>query len=944
MTSEEYIEKINPEDGNVTFKTLMKEGIKFIQELSGKHWTDFNTHDPGITILEQLCYAITELQYKSNFEVKDFLAEDDGTLDLKSLALYEPHLVFPSAPVTIKDYRKLLFDKTADISDLWITPSKDEKYNGLYSILVQPRGKYRNDELKSKQIVEQVTAHYCKNRNLGEDLKEVRITNSIDVLLHAHIEVSNKVSPEDILVDIYFMIQQCLNTGIKFHSFESIANSGKSIEEILCGPLLEHGVIKDEELVNKSDSFFISDFVKIINKINGIISISELFIEIDNTPYYDKYILPDTDSILSLIIPDLNRLAKVGLYSNNRKHKIDLIAVQNKFWKKMANRWAIYNSKQDVSHLYKPIKGEKRDFEYYYSIQHQFPNIYGVNKFGVPKNYLDSDTEAKKREAQARQLKSYLLFFEQILANFLSQLSHVKDLFSIDPEVKQSYYSQSLHDVPSVKELYKTAKDDPFAEQKIADISAHIDNFYDRRSRFLDYLLALYGESFSQHSLKRFNYYYQEEEFEQQLLDNKIAFLKHIVTISKNRFTSYNYLDKAGDYKNISGLKLKIFIILGIRDLRQVSYSDAFLKHGLKLVSSEKFNSNNELISNSYIKNTAINKQYIEQNFNDIPNLSGELTFSYDDTIDLIKQIDLLHQNVITDTFLRYGVNLKSFKIGQYRGSDNYIVCFLLPHTEEWLYVSSFKDEKTAHVLINKLRLCLIQLNVESEGVHFVEHILLRPETANKQDDELFGFSILDNDGHVFMKSTEPMTNDECEEEMESVAHNIQNTSLYKLKKEADDKFYLYFKSSTQMLCTKGYEDVEEASMEATNVIDNFTSSADHSNTNSYLRKFSCLNLGPKIPDDFYSFKVSAVFPNWTSRFNNDNFKLLAEETLSRNAPAHLKMECYWLDPEDFNQFEMLYLNWLNEKATRDSESLETIRMALIEFLLSHEKSKKSFI
>ena len=40
---------------------LRQEGIRWLEQLAGDQWTDFNTHDPGITILEQLCYALTDL-------------------------------------------------------------------------------------------------------------------------------------------------------------------------------------------------------------------------------------------------------------------------------------------------------------------------------------------------------------------------------------------------------------------------------------------------------------------------------------------------------------------------------------------------------------------------------------------------------------------------------------------------------------------------------------------------------------------------------------------------------------------------------------------------------------------------------------------------------------------------------------------------------------------
>ena len=53
------------------YDELLNEGISLIQKFSGDKWTDYNYHDPGITILEQLCYAITDIGYKTNFNIQD---------------------------------------------------------------------------------------------------------------------------------------------------------------------------------------------------------------------------------------------------------------------------------------------------------------------------------------------------------------------------------------------------------------------------------------------------------------------------------------------------------------------------------------------------------------------------------------------------------------------------------------------------------------------------------------------------------------------------------------------------------------------------------------------------------------------------------------------------------------------------------------------------------
>ena len=49
------------------FDAHREEGIKLIQQLSPDLWTDHNLHDPGITLLEELCYAITDLAYRLDY-------------------------------------------------------------------------------------------------------------------------------------------------------------------------------------------------------------------------------------------------------------------------------------------------------------------------------------------------------------------------------------------------------------------------------------------------------------------------------------------------------------------------------------------------------------------------------------------------------------------------------------------------------------------------------------------------------------------------------------------------------------------------------------------------------------------------------------------------------------------------------------------------------------
>jgi len=37
------------------FSSLREQGIALIQRLAGTTWTEYNAHDPGVSILEQFC-------------------------------------------------------------------------------------------------------------------------------------------------------------------------------------------------------------------------------------------------------------------------------------------------------------------------------------------------------------------------------------------------------------------------------------------------------------------------------------------------------------------------------------------------------------------------------------------------------------------------------------------------------------------------------------------------------------------------------------------------------------------------------------------------------------------------------------------------------------------------------------------------------------------------
>jgi hypothetical protein len=105
------------------YRALLEEGIRLIEELSSSNWTDYNVHDPGITTLEFLCYALTDLAGRVGLPLESHLAEKVGERVLLRIDFFEAHEILPCGAVTINDYRKILID-IPGVRNAWLNVVK----------------------------------------------------------------------------------------------------------------------------------------------------------------------------------------------------------------------------------------------------------------------------------------------------------------------------------------------------------------------------------------------------------------------------------------------------------------------------------------------------------------------------------------------------------------------------------------------------------------------------------------------------------------------------------------------------------------------------------------------------------------------------------------------------------------------------------------------------
>jgi hypothetical protein len=106
------------------FYGLRREGIGILENIASAQWTDYNVHDPGITLLEALCFAITDLGFRLGWKIADILSPQtppaDPSQPYPNQAFFTAREILTVNPTTPDDFRRLLIDLSG-VKDAWLT-------------------------------------------------------------------------------------------------------------------------------------------------------------------------------------------------------------------------------------------------------------------------------------------------------------------------------------------------------------------------------------------------------------------------------------------------------------------------------------------------------------------------------------------------------------------------------------------------------------------------------------------------------------------------------------------------------------------------------------------------------------------------------------------------------------------------------------------------------
>ncbi|MCI3935575.1 hypothetical protein MQX03_00060 [Chryseobacterium aahli] len=880
------------------FHFLRKTGIEYIEKLGGKLWTDYNSHDPGITTLEVLSYAITDLGMRMNLNMEDILSSEDEEKDIHTQFLKATEIL-PSRPLTELDYRKLFIDinmisgHKRPIRNCWLVPVTETLYvdcetgnldfepigkktegfkvKGMYDLYVDYAEDIDTGDIGcgDSSVKAMILERYHANRSLCEDLAEIKQVETQKVAVCARIGLVNKADEELVHAKVTRAVNNYLSPEVHFYSLKQMLDRGLTTDQIFEGPLLNNGFIDTEELKNSQlrREVRLSDIISEIMKIDGIKEIHEISIA-----GCDSVVKQNNDWLICIEKgrkPELCELSSFSYSKGSLPLNINDQKVQNYLETLKREEEILREDARQNKELTLP-QGTSYDIANYATILNEFPDTYGVGISGIIGN------KNPEREALAKQLKGYLLFFDQILAGYFKHLEKVKEVLSVNGGLTRTYFTQALKNIKGFDEL---VSDYPVNDDQLTDsLYEELDNSVERRNEVLDHLISRFAETFSDYTFLMKSLYGNSAD--EIVLSNKESFLNEYTSLSKDRGLGYNYTlfsnTDIWNTTNISGAQKRIARLLGLKDYTQRSLSQSPVsiietkdnagkstytwkvkdKDGNIILSSVnaykiEYNANKNLNDAIY--------QTIQIDQEDLKNALEQLKEDDENLAETIKDLKECEKNFCLIGNIKIRVSLNdNFYLEIVDDPVKQNVIATHKKTNPYSELGDLKDG------IEKL-VDYLKYGFTEEGIFLVEHLLLKPTV---KDYKAMGGIGCMSIGETFR-----------------IAYDI----------EVDSPVPNPVKPSEALMSS--CEDCE---------IDVY---------------------------DPYSFRVSVVLPGFAYRFQDPDFRRYAETVIRQEIPAHVLAKICWVGDrmsetetaqEDLEKFEVALKKYLSDKAKNNTAGLGT--------------------
>ena len=556
------------------------------------------------------------------------------------------------------------------------------------------------------------------HRGLCEDFLSVSSVTPYRIGVCADIEVTADADLEKVQATVFHEIEKYLSAPVRYRTLEEMLTEGRQPDEIFNGPFVDFafacdgqpiftkpGFITDEDLEASElrRKVLASDIINIAVDVPGVEAISNVQLQaydrnglafgpaakwrLDVPPGHQPVFYMDASKIL-FHKAGIPYRAQVTEFQRTLDHL------------RGTDRRNLYVAPDQI--LPMPI-GRWRNLETFHSVQHDFPANYKIGVAGI------SRSETGQRIAQARQLKGYLTFFDQVLADYLGQLANLRRLYSLDKTLDRTWYSPHVTGIAGSLGEFAT---EFYVDNALAEVTTRArlteteESFLDRRNRALDHLIARFAERFADYALLSFRLSGDRLKTSAGLIDDKIDFLADYPRVSRERGQAANIRPEAAallwDSDNVSGLERRVGRLLGIDDLRRRDLHCS--GHFAALVSTDGAAGAVRVV---------------------IRDADGDALFTsretFPDVAAATQAATSLYPGLRTEA---------TFAVAQTQGATTFGLK-LVVGSSSLEHNSAFDTEadamRAARALVDRYDEILADDLCNAEGMHLIEHILLRP-------------------------------------------------------------------------------------------------------------------------------------------------------------------------------------------------------------------------
>lgn len=475
------IPRAPPADPARDYARLRARAIALVRDMAGDVWTDYNYSDPGVTILEQLCYALTELPFRASLPIPDLLAvAGDARMPLRRYGLHPAPAILPCAPLTAGDLRRMVLDRVPGVANAWFDPVTTGIDRGLYDVRVMPFG-----DADGSGLADRVLACFRAHRPLGEDVRAARLLRLVDTYVHATLHLQDGADPAEAVAQALYRLGRRLAPEPRRQSLADRRRDAPATADLFAGPPMLRGFIPDGELAPFPDGVTVTDLRQLLAASPGVAIVTDLSVVIAGDPAVrvEKGVVSGgAGAVLWVRGTTPDRRFTLRVVRDGRTVELSGARVRwllDRLWHDHRRTFPL---RREYEGAFGPPVARHRDLAGYGSVADQFPAIYGLGPAGLP-----ADAPPARR-AQRKQLAGYLAPFDQLLADHAAQVAGLGDLFALDGGGAAA--CASLRDVIGDADQLL----DPRYEVEHAGLADPSGAGVKRRAAVLDLGLSLFGQ------------------------------------------------------------------------------------------------------------------------------------------------------------------------------------------------------------------------------------------------------------------------------------------------------------------------------------------------------------------------------------------------------------------------------------------------------------------